>query len=180
MKSLETATELLGALRKGTEALHYTCQTIEIGVLQALALEKQGHRQEVLAVLESVVALAEPGGVMAPFIELGKPMADLLQRLEPQEPKSFFIRKLLETFQLSKLKPTVSVQTLVESLTQREAEILEMLSQRLHDKEIAKQLCISTTTVKSHLKNIYQKLDVHNRRQAVAKGQKLNLLPSRQ
>ncbi len=179
-ESLETATELLGSLRKGTEALHYTCQTIEILVLQALALEKQGHRQEVLAVLESVVALAEPGGVMAPFIELGKPMADLLQRLEPQEPKSFFIRKLLETFQLSKLKPTVSVQTLVESLTQREAEILEMLCQRLHDKEIAKQLCISTTTVKSHLKNIYQKLDVHNRRQAVAKGQKLNLLPSRQ
>jgi LuxR family maltose regulon positive regulatory protein len=178
-KSLETATELLGSLRKGTEALHYTCQTIEILVLQALALEKQGHRQEVLAVLESVVALAEPGGVMAPFIELGKPMADLLRRLDPQEPKSFFIRKLLEAFQLSKLKPTVSVQTLVEPLTQREAEILEMLSQRLHNKEIAKQLCISTTTVKSHLKHIYQKLDVHNRRQAVAKGQDLGLLMPR-
>ena len=175
-QSLKTATKLLDDLWKGTEALHYTCQMIQIGVLQALALEKQGQQKEALEVLASVVTLAEAGGVMAPFIELGKPMADLLQRLNPQEPKSFFIRKLLETFQLSKLKPTVTIQTLVEPLTQREAEILEMLCQRLHNKEIAKQLCISTATVKSHLKNLYQKLEVHNRRQAVARAQDLGLL----
>ncbi|MGB5709623.1 MAG: LuxR C-terminal-related transcriptional regulator [Waterburya sp.] len=176
-QSLQSATKLLDELWKGTEALHYTCQMIQIGVLQVLALEKQGHRKKAFAVLKLVVTLAEPGGFMSPFLELGNPMANLLRRLYPQYNKTFFVPQLLEAFQISKLKPTGSVQTLVEPLTQREAEILEMLSQRLHDKEIAQQLRISTTTVKSHLKHIYQKLNVHNRGKAAARALELGVLP---
>ncbi len=175
-ESLQAATALLQKLREGTEALHYTCQTIEIGVLQALALEKQGHRQNALAVLEPVVALAELGGVMSPFLELGCPMADLLQRLHSQDSTSYFIPHLLAAFQATPIQPTLNLQTLFEPPTQRESEILELLSQRLHDKEIAKHLGISLTTVKSHLRHLYQKLDVHNRQQAVDISRDLGLL----
>ena len=175
-QSLQEATNLLRKLWEGTEALHYNCQLIEIGVLQALALEKQGNRKEALAVLKSILVLTEPGGAMRPFIELGIPMADLLRRLHLKDSKSYFIQQLLEAFQISTVQPIENIQTLVEPLTQREAEILEMLSQRLQDKEIARHLCISPKTVKSHLKNLYQKLDVHNRRQAVVRAHDLGLL----
>jgi LuxR family maltose regulon positive regulatory protein len=68
---------------------------------------------------------------------------------------------------------------LVEPLTDREMEVLALLAQRLTNKEIATQLFISPGTVAQHTHQIYQKLDVHNRRQAVAKAKALSILPSR-
>ena len=61
-------------------------------------------------------------------------------------------------------------------LTRRELDVLQLLAERLRDKQIASQLFISTETVKTHLKNIFQKLDVHNRDQAVVEAKKLNIL----
>jgi LuxR family maltose regulon positive regulatory protein len=67
-------------------------------------------------------------------------------------------------------------QPLIEPVTNRELEILELLAQRRQNKEIADKLFISTETVKSHLKNIYGKLNVSNRREAVEKAKGLDLL----
>lgn len=67
-------------------------------------------------------------------------------------------------------------QPLVELLTNRELDILELLAQRLSNKEIAEKLFISTTTVKGHLQNIYQKLEVGKRREAVEKAKKVGIL----
>ena len=67
-------------------------------------------------------------------------------------------------------------QTLIEPLTNRERDILELLGQRLYNKEIAGQLSVSVETVKTHLQNIFQKLGVSNRREAVSKAVELGLL----
>jgi LuxR family maltose regulon positive regulatory protein len=64
---------------------------------------------------------------------------------------------------------------LLDTLTNRELAILELLPERLYDKEIAQRLFISVATVKTHLKHIYQKLEVKNRREAVAKAGALGL-----
>ena len=70
----------------------------------------------------------------------------------------------------------MSTQPLVEPLTNRELEILDLLAQRFQNKEIAEKLFISPETVKKHLNNIYGKLSVSNRRQAVEKAETLGIL----
>jgi LuxR family maltose regulon positive regulatory protein len=74
-------------------------------------------------------------------------------------------------------RESVSNQPLVETLTHRELEVLDLLAQRLRNKEIAAKLFISPKTVKKHLDNIYSKLNVSTRQQAVDKSQKLGILP---
>ena len=70
-------------------------------------------------------------------------------------------------------------QSLVEPLSHRELDVLELLYKRLQNKEIAEQLNISAMTVKAHLRNIYRKLDVATRREAVEKAATLGITPSK-
>jgi ATP/maltotriose-dependent transcriptional regulator MalT len=74
------------------------------------------------------------------------------------------------------LTPSSGPQPLVEPLTKRELDVLELLAQRLSNKEIADKLYVSTATVKSHIHNIYGKLNVSKRRQAVEKAKKIGIL----
>jgi LuxR family maltose regulon positive regulatory protein len=173
---LRKATGLLEILRPAAEALRNTCQTIEILVLQSVALKKQGRSDEAFEVLEQTLALAEPGGWFYPFVESGPPMADLLKRAMKQGTHGDYAREILATFGARASRPVTDAGQLVEPLTNREEEILELLDLRLRDKEIATRLCVSTETVKSHLRNLYQKLGVRNRREAVTKARSLGLL----
>ena len=175
-QSLQNAAKLLQTLRKEAETHHYTCQLIEIRILQALVFKKQRDWAEALAVLESVIPLAASGNLIRPFLEFGYPIATLVRQLHQYSPQCCFKRRILEILNLPTKPSQFNIQ-MIEYLTHREAEILEMLSQRLQDKEIAKQLGISTTTVKSHLKHLYQKLNVHSRRQAVVRGMECGLIP---
>ena len=90
-----------------------------------------------------------------------------------------FAIKVKINFQQTPPVLAVSPQPFVEPQTNRELEILELLAQRRQNKGIAEKLFISTETVKSHLKNIYGKLNVSNRRDAVERARGLGLLPSR-
>ncbi|MGD9047647.1 MAG: response regulator transcription factor, partial [Anaerolineae bacterium] len=98
-----------------------------------------------------------------------------------------YVRDLLAAFHLEReaqrnrkaevpsLIPT-SAEALADPLTERELEVLHLLAEGLSNKEIATRLIVAPSTVKQHLKNIYGKLDVHSRTQAVARGRELSLL----
>jgi len=177
--SLREAEERLQECVERSEAQHNTCQLIGILALQAVAFEKQGKGDEARAALDRALTLAQPGGLLFAFLEIGPPMADLLRQQLRQEPDNDFIRRVLGAFGSDKPAPTMPPAStdLVEPLTAREEEVLELLADRLHDKEIAQRLGISSKTVKYHAKNLYQKLDVHSRREAVKKARELYLLP---
>lgn len=82
-------------LRQETRSLHYTWQTIEIVVLQAIVVHQQGRQDKALDLLEQAVDLASPGGWIRPFVESGAPIVELLKRMRKKAVRVDFIDQIL-------------------------------------------------------------------------------------
>jgi len=189
--SLQEAVGTLRVYEQVKEARHNIRQLIDILLLQAVAYQKQGQTDTAQAALERAVTLALPGGWIRPFVELGPTMAGLLEALRRQGVSPEYIAQILAAFATTddgrrttkaSLDPLSVIggpsSALIEPLTNRELEVLELMAQRLTNQEIAAQLVISVGTVKQHAYNINQKLNVRGRRQAVAKATSLGILSS--
>jgi len=190
--SLQEAEGKLQNYEQANEIWHNTRQLIDILLLQALGYQRQEQTEKALAVLERAVTLALPGGWIRPFVELGPTMAGLLKELRRQGVAPAYVTQILTTFPTEddvdagirrKTEPEPSSPPagdatggLVEPLTNREMEVLELMAQRMTNKEIAAQLVVSVGTVKNHAYKINQKLNVRGRRQAVAKATSLGIL----
>jgi LuxR family maltose regulon positive regulatory protein len=154
---------------------------IEILVLRALARAPDDlpHAVDDLA---RVLDLAEPEGYVRTFVDLGEPMAVLLRQAATRGISPAYASKLLTVFGDEGLKRHATAparaQPLVEPLSDRELEVLQLLAEGLSNPEIGRRLFISLPTVKSHTRNIYGKLGVHSRKQAVAQARALGVLPS--
>ena len=187
-KSLKSATDQLDSMHKLMIEINHPRLMIDVLGLQALLADTLGHDSTALKKLIEALALAEPGGFIRPFLDLGQHMVELLRRLANQNSDAEFTRRILATLKNEETgldrdindnqnvdRIALSNQSLVDPLTNREIEILLVLSERLSNFEIAEKLFISPETVKRHLYNIYQKLGVENRMQAVAKARSLGM-----
>jgi LuxR family maltose regulon positive regulatory protein len=154
----------------------------------ALALEALGQSGEADATLAQAFFLARPEGYTRLFLDtsaslsagLGWPLGKLLERSAASAPfAGDYGRDLLAAFrqerEAASFMPT-SAEALADPLTERELEVLHLLAEGLSNQEIGNRLVVAPNTVKQHLKNIYGKLDVHSRTQAVARGRELALL----
>ncbi len=175
-RDLQEAENMLKEILRLSQAQHNTFQTIFILPLLASAYEKQGRTEEALTVLEEAVALAAPGAFIRPFVEAGPATAGLLKLLAEKNIAVDFIGHIMEAFSsLTDDMSPIDI-TLEGQLTNREYDILTLLAERLQTKEISEKLFISTHTVNTHLKSLYRKLNVNNRRQAVARAKNLKIL----
>jgi LuxR family maltose regulon positive regulatory protein len=175
------ADDLLLRLEEFFSSIHNTRFLIDVHALQALLHDTRGEAAAAMEKLTEAIALAEPGGFLRPFLDLGDPMEDLLGRFCEQNGGSDYARVLLDAFggegtPKSAMAPSGS-DSLADPLTSREIDILSLLTKRLQNKEIADRLSISPETVRRHTANIYQKLDVHDRRQAVERAHSLRIFP---
>ena len=164
--SLQKAASLLHTSQQAAEQAHQTNQLIEIWALRALVEVAQDNLEAALAACRQAVELAEPGGFLRIFVDLGSAMADLLRQLAVRGISVAYIGTILAAFPGSHFP----------SLTEQEEQILALLQQGLSNKKIAQQLVISLNTVKKHNRNIYQKLGVHSRDQAITQAEALGLL----
>ena len=159
-----------------------TGRLIEILALLAIVLGAQGLSTEAEAVLSQALSLALPKGYRRVFLDLGQPMRELLQRLAGHGTEvGGDVHILLNAFQQERGAeatplPRFTLEGMIDPLSGRELEVLQLLAEGLSNKEIASRLIVAPGTIKQHLKNICRKLDVHGRMQAVRRAQELKLL----
>jgi LuxR family maltose regulon positive regulatory protein len=178
---LDETTRLLQRLLEAAEAGGRTTRVIEILMLQALAFQAGGDTVRAMDTLERALSLAEPGGYVRIFVDEGPPMARLLYGVAARGITPDYVRKLLAAFPVAEpeqadlSKTQVPKSELVEPLSEREIEVLQLIAEGLTNQEIANRLYLSLNTVKVHTRNIYGKLGVHNRTQAVTKARALGI-----
>jgi LuxR family maltose regulon positive regulatory protein len=177
-EALELLEPLLGQARQWGR----TDLTIAIQILRALAFQAAGRDVQALDALGEALSLAEAGGYIRVFLDEGEPMARLLQQAVLQGIAPVYATNLLAAFGESEsveveVGPlTPAVLPLIDALSDREVEVLQLLAAGLSNPEVADKLFVAVSTVRSHCKNIYRKLDVHNRWDAVERGRQLGLV----
>ncbi len=181
------AHELLTAFLESSRATAAASDVLRALLLQALALDALATSEAALVVLEEAMALAEPQGCVRMFVDLGGPMQRLLDKAT-QGTRPRYVALLQDAMRthLEAIAPaehntdpvpvTVSTQhALTEPLSQRELQILTLICKGLSNQEIGAQLFVSLSTVKWHNQNIFDKLNVQRRTEAVARARELDL-----
>ncbi len=153
----------------------------KVMVLQAVILQAHGEKDAAVQLLSEVLALAEPGGFIRTFIDEGIPMAQLLSEVAAHGMMPDYIGKLLAVFEAEEHKREdksylPAAQPLIEPLSQRELEVLQLIALGLSNREISERLFLALDTVKGHNRRVYDKLQVQRRTEAVARARELGLL----
>jgi LuxR family maltose regulon positive regulatory protein len=195
--SMPEAISLLDRLLHAAESRDRTGSVLEILMLQALAHQMQGDIPAALAPFSRALMMAEQEGYVRLFVDEGPPMAHLLQQALAHGILPGYVEKLLAAFPESDTETgrqgdkeinRVSVslvsrssrlpvsQSLVEPLSARELEVLRLFNTELSGPEIARELVIGLSTVRTYTKSIYTKLNVNSRRAAVKRAAELGLI----
>ena len=159
---------------------------LEMRLLQALAYQQMRREQDASQALEEALAIGEPEGYVRHFLDEGTRLVPLLKQSRERHP-SPYVDRLLEAFGQREKRARKQIssaslahnQALIDPLSTREQEVLELLAQGVSNQEIADALVIAPNTVKRHVQVILEKLDVRNRTQAVVRAQQLDLLPQK-
>jgi LuxR family maltose regulon positive regulatory protein len=188
-QEIKEAQTLLGRMLEKTNERQRIGRIIELLIIQAAAYYQQGETEAALTSLSQALTLAQPEEYIRLFVDEGQPVAELLTTLTrhftPLNPA--YLKKLLTAFEKAKaegkkgqadsLQPSAHIlQPLVEPLSERELELLQLIATGMSNQEIAETLVVTVGTVKWHLNNIYGKLEVRSRTQAVARARELRLL----
>ncbi len=177
---LQDVLHLLDRLLQEAHAKARMSSVLEILMLRALALEAQGDRTSALSTLERALVLAAPEGYICLLVDEGVPMLALLRHASRRGNVPGYVATLLAAFgeqytaDLPLPSPRSSV--LLEPLTERERDVLELLLEGASNREIARRLVVSVNTVKRHVYNLCGKLGVQSRTQAIARARDLNLV----
>jgi LuxR family maltose regulon positive regulatory protein len=153
-------------------------------ILESQALFTCGKKEVACQRLHEAVHLAEAQRMVRSFIDQGQAMVELLRncQAQPDVTQGEYFDILLAEFHVqtaspSRLQPEDRKQSwLVDPLSEREIDVLRLLNSSLTGPEIADELIISVNTVRSHIKNIYSKLDAHNRFEAIERAKELGVI----
>lgn len=159
------------------ESLFRVLHLIEANLILAQVFEIEGDWPNALKTVSRALHLGEEGGCIRVFLNEGKPVAKMIEKLveEKQDIPRSFALKLLAGFKIHEVTES-DRRNEPDVLSERELEILRLIAAGLSNKKIMEKLYISLSTVKTHLRNIYSKLDVHSRTEAIAKANEHNLL----
>jgi LuxR family maltose regulon positive regulatory protein len=152
-------------------------------ILLAMALSAQEKTDQAIIYLGRALSIAEMNGYIRIFVDEGPPMARLLYEALNRGIAPGYVQRLLAAFPAAEPENMVSKSLqvdqsgLIEPLSDREIEVLQLIAKGLTNKVIAARLVLSVHTIKAHTRNIYSKLGVNNRTQAVDRARTLGIVP---
>ena len=173
-KPLALAIALLQKIEQNARDLHRTGRLMEVLLLQALVQQQLSNSSEAVERLNEALAIGEPEGYVRMFSDEGKPVVPLLHQAAAQRIAPEYIARLLAA--LGSSRGEMPADLLLDPLSERELEILRLIATGVSNKDLAAKLVLTVGTVKWHLNNIYSKLGVRSRTQAVAKARDLGLI----
>jgi LuxR family transcriptional regulator, maltose regulon positive regulatory protein len=185
-KNYREVQQILEALNQAPGIEKRVNRKVKINLLMACALAGQNQMPQAFQLLETSLSMAEPEGLIRVFLDMGQPMQMLLAQWlahAKADPLRDYAIHLLSQFDaephgIMAAQENVSPSSnLVEPLSKRELEVLQLIAVGGTNQEIAQQLIVSRGTVKAHTASIYRKLDVANRTEAVARARQLGILP---
>jgi LuxR family maltose regulon positive regulatory protein len=173
---IDSALAVLQPLLQAARKMGRMRSAIRLMAQQAVAHYAGGDDEQAVSVLSQTLSLAEPEGFVRTFLDEGERMTQLLYLAMDRGIEPEYIGKLLaNTLVQKKARKPTSV--LIEPLSGREIEVLQLIAEGLSNREIAERLVISLSTVKGHTTKIFGKLNVNSRTQAVATARQLGMLP---
>ena len=187
-QSRAAAAEQLDSFHQLVIQIHHKRLMIDVLGMKALLADAEGNADSAVVLLHEAVDLGQPGQMIRPLADLGTGLVKLLNRLDLDQEGLHYVGKILaalsdEYSALSANKDanantrrSTNQQSLITPLSNREQEILQLITDNLTNKEIAEKLFISPRTVKRHAESIYSKLGVHRRQEAIAKATGLGIL----
>jgi LuxR family maltose regulon positive regulatory protein len=175
-KRYKEALDGISKLLEGAEAVWRTASLIELQVLRAIAYQGMGDTPNALEALRKGLVLARPEEYTRVFLDEGPAINELLRYAGSRGIESKYAAMILEGVNQETASTAKEAQPLIDPLSERELEILNLLAKGCTNQEIAEQLIIAVGTVKAHTVNIFRKLNVNRRMQAVTRARELNLL----
>jgi LuxR family maltose regulon positive regulatory protein len=179
----DCALEVIEPLFAAAQANQRQRSIIKILAMQAVIVQSQGDNEKAIQILERALKLGEPEGFVRSFLDEGDVMLQLLNQAVAKGIYRDYAQILIAAARQFK-SADISAESdpgkqhgLVEPLSGREIEVLQLIANGLSNQEIANQLHISLSTVKGHTSNVYGKLGVHKRTQAVSRAEDLGILP---
>ena len=180
------ALALLETVRRQTAAKGWHDEQLKVMALQAVAYDAHGEQDMALRVLVEALGLAQSGGFIRLFVDEGLPMAQLISAAAARGIMPDYTGRLLAAFAAEHQRnagevphlplPLATSQPLIEPLSERELEILQLIAEGLSNREISERLFLALDTVKGHNSRIYGKLQVQRRTEAVARAHELGLV----
>lgn len=178
----EEAIALLTPLRLSTEKGQHNKHLIEVLTVYAEALSRENKTSEAKTLLTEALKRASREQIFRLFVEESPAVHELVREIESATVDSHYLAKLRDMLprpapatSTTKAQPT-AITGLVEPLSARESEVLELINEGLANKDIALRMQVAGTTVKAHIRNLYGKLQVKSRTEALAKARQLDLL----
>ncbi|WP_331458069.1 LuxR C-terminal-related transcriptional regulator [Paenibacillus algorifonticola] len=189
------ALAILELRREYVEAKGQPYDRLEVSVAQAVAWHEHGDRAKAAAMLTEALVFAEPGGYVRVFADEGLPIRKLLREIVARGAGSSYRDQVLAACEAeeqigkqsqegnlgqegkdrTKPRPIQASEPLIEPLTGRELEVLQLIEQGLSNRQISERLFLALSSVKGHNRNIFDKLQVKRRTEAVARARELGL-----
>ena len=166
------ALNILAPLEANAQADNFQGSQIVIHILQALCKKAVGEKAAAARYLGTAVSLAASGGYRRAFLDEGRAVAEILGEIRHIDPT--FVNGLLQSY--ARDEETLPTAALHESLSRMEREILKLVNLGLTNQQVGERLGITVSTTKWYLTQMFSKLNVRNRTQAIARSRQLGLL----